>query len=194
MNTRPIVYDALGQGKTVFVPYIYKNRSTGPRSLMDMVELRSVDDFEALKPDRWGIPSIDAASVESRTRCLNTSFEDEARKEDAPDRRRSLDLVVVPGVAFDRTRHRLGHGKGYYDIFLSQYCEMKSPKSEEEAKMPYLGETAKDSPKPHQLWLMNNDVVGLALDQQLLPDSETVPVDSSDWTIDALLSATATIP
>lgn len=37
----------------------------------------------------------------------------------------SIDLVIVPGMAFDRLRNRMGRGKGYYDRFFSSVKSIK---------------------------------------------------------------------
>lgn len=35
-------------------------------------------------------------------------------------------LVLVPGAVFDRSRGRMGYGKGFYDRFLAEYTELMS--------------------------------------------------------------------
>ncbi len=42
-------------------------------------------------------------------------WEPEAQKEYL----RQIDLVIVPGIAFDKSKNRLGRGKGYYDRYFN---------------------------------------------------------------------------
>lgn len=63
-----------------------------PRVEGDRIAFRRAA-LESLRPGTWGIPEPPATAPE------------------AP----SLDVMIVPGVAFDAACRRLGNGKGFYD-------------------------------------------------------------------------------
>ena len=118
VSTRCIVEDALRKGKQVFVPYLYKESiddgDTSP-AVMDMVSIRSEADYNSLPRDTWGIPTPDPASISTRICTLSA----DSRSTNSGN----LDMIVIPGVVFDRDRSRLGHGKGFYDLYLHRYHE-----------------------------------------------------------------------
>ena len=158
IDTRMFIYDALDHGKKVFVPFIDKetNRIKNEKStpLMMMVSLRSRNDFETLEPDKWGIPTPSRNSLTTRDHVLpedhKTILGDVRNKTNQV----RLDMIIMPGVAFDRACGRLGHGKGFYDEFLARLNRMccseifsdqstadaSEPASGLGSPMPYLGD------------------------------------------------------
>jgi len=91
-DTQRIIKELLKtKEKKILVPYIIK------RDLR--LHVSELKDFNELEPKTFGI----LEPKEAYTREFN------------PDK---LDLVIVPGIAFDKTGHRIGYGYGYYDRFL----------------------------------------------------------------------------
>lgn len=172
LQTDLIVKHALGSGKQVFVPYLHKSglpAGDGPPRLMDMVSLKDIEDYQSLLPDKWGIPSIDPTTIHQRQRSVGEL--DGKRSENA-----SLDLILLPGVAFDTdpvsgTVRRLGHGRGFYDYFLHRYALLAASEAEKAS-----------NGRPAVL------LYALALREQFLPPSseESVPVGPHDQPIDGV--------
>lgn len=65
------------------------------------MDLFCVAGLAELKPGAWGIPEPDPSACDLHEGC-------------------SIDLAIIPGVAFDRACNRLGMGGGYYDRLLAQ--------------------------------------------------------------------------
>jgi 5-formyltetrahydrofolate cyclo-ligase len=87
-----LLMDALAAGKTVALPRYEKEQD-----LYVACQIREAD--ADLRTGRFGVR-------EPRETCDTIPLN-------------RLDLMLVPGLAFDMNGHRLGRGKGYYDRLLS---------------------------------------------------------------------------
>lgn len=143
ISTRFILLHAFQEKKELFVPYTYMVtplRPGQPKSAMDLVSLHSQDDYESLQPDLWGIPTPSQETIAERSKCLWDDEIDpdnqfiEHEKRDCP-----LDIIIMPGLAFDEGLSRIGHGKGFYDFFLQRYQKIKASNNDLDTKMPFLG-------------------------------------------------------
>ena len=90
-DTTGIIKAAFKDGKTVCVPKCYENRQMKP------VIIKSLDD---LKPGAYGIPEPYG----------ELEIADEA----------DVDLSFIPCISANKKGERIGHGGGYYDIFLER--------------------------------------------------------------------------
>ncbi len=91
VDTREMIKETFKMGKKVCVPVIVKDSKR--------IVASEIVDLSALTKGPYGIYQPEGDSI--RQVAL-----------------KDIDLVVVPGVAFDACKVRLGRGHGYYDRFL----------------------------------------------------------------------------
>lgn len=95
VDTTPLVLEALHLGKRVAVPVVEDSR----------LGWFTVEDLRDLVPGRFGLLEPLGGVI-------------------PPGRRtevRDADLLVIPGVGFDRRGGRIGYGRGYYDRVLAAH-------------------------------------------------------------------------
>lgn len=93
VRTRHSLEAALQSGKKIIVPYCVEGE-------LELFHLERLDELDV------GMYKILEPKAELRSLV--------AKKVNVED----IDLIMVPGVAFDRRGGRTGHGKGYYDKLL----------------------------------------------------------------------------
>ncbi|KAI7537307.1 hypothetical protein KC331_g11000 [Hortaea werneckii] len=144
---------------------------------MEMLKLDSLEEFELLERDSWGIPSLSPPSLAGRENARGgfgpegwlsrpgneEGDEGKGKGENGNEvigkNGGGLDLIVVPGVAFDREMARMGHGAGFYDGYLTRLV------TEGRYKKPFL--------------------VGLCLAEQVLEPGRIL-MEDWDWRVDAV--------
>lgn len=94
-DTQHFLPEALADGKRVVVPYMADGA----------IRLFRLESPDELAPGTFRVPEP------------RPELRADADRRVEPG---TIDLVVIPGVAFDRRGGRIGHGKGYYDLFLKQ--------------------------------------------------------------------------
>ncbi len=93
--THDMIRDLLGKKKIIVPVTDLKNK--------DLI-LSELNDFSDLEPGYYGV------------------LEPKKIKKVSPS---GIDIVIVPGIAFDRKGNRIGYGVGYYDIFLKKTKALK---------------------------------------------------------------------
>ncbi len=101
VRTRQALPAALASGKRIVIPYCVDGE-------LELFQLESMDELEL------GMYRILEPKAELRGIAAKKTPVEE------------LDLIMVPGVAFDRRGGRTGHGKGYYDKLL-EHALSKTP-------------------------------------------------------------------
>ena len=143
VNTHQLIDDLVAEGKTVLLPKVLDATT---------MELRRYTGPHDLAPGPFGILEPTGSPFHLSTFSP------------------SIDVAIIPGIAFDALGHRLGRGRGYYHRFLRTMGTVPSVSS----AANYRGTVPSVRPC----------LLGLCFDFQKVP---SVPVDPTDISVDQVI-------
>jgi 5-formyltetrahydrofolate cyclo-ligase len=100
--TDALLADAVDKKKRIYVPQVGENFEKSDMELVHVDVHKNFVSPQNWPKNRWGIPEPPSDSLLQAAKPGD------------------LDLVIVPGLAFDEHANRLGQGKGYYDRFIAR--------------------------------------------------------------------------
>ncbi|WP_165443969.1 5-formyltetrahydrofolate cyclo-ligase [Lachnoclostridium sp. Marseille-P6806] len=127
-DTRAVIRKALAEGRTVCCPV----SDTLVRGEAGIMRFYRIENPDALRPGVFGIPEPEPDSAgELRPETLRSAERQEL-------------LMLMPGLAFDPDRNRIGFGGGYYDRYLREHGPLPT------AALAYAGQIVPHIPVlPH---------------------------------------------
>ena len=116
INTSYAVQHAIQYQKDIYIPQVGENFELPD---MDLIQIQTVSPtsdpllevpmYQNWPKNKWNIPEPPDTVI------LKTAQPGD------------IDLLIVPGLAFDHYGNRLGQGKGYYDRFIARMCGSEAP-------------------------------------------------------------------
>jgi len=173
LPTDSIIKNLLDNRKKVFLPFVHEQNKKHTHR-MDMLELESWEEFNE------GLVPVSFSSSPSSPQVFQFDPTKISTRENA--RTEGLDLVLLPGLAFDRYGNRLGHGKGFYDEYLNEYNSTTERNHKQQ-------ESVDEKKKKRQPIL-----VGICLREQVLSEEDYIPTLAHDRRLDYVVSPDGVLP
>lgn len=153
IETEEIIAAAFRDNKRVFLPRIVdinesKALFPGHRKELEMIEV-AAGELATLKP---------FGPYKLREPALGGTTAVEAG---------GLDAIIVPGLGFTKTCHRLGHGKGFYDTYIAKHIAWGA---------------AQGRPAPF--------LIGIGATEQFI---DMIPTEGHDYVLDAVVAGDGTV-